>query len=60
MFYARYLKLKIFFGILVFILPLATLAQSPVSWSLESDAKGKIVKEGESLKANLKANRREV
>lgn len=55
MFYARYLKLKIFFGILVFILPLSTLAQSPVSWSLESDAKGKIVKEGESLKANLKA-----
>jgi len=55
MFYARHLKLSIFFGILVLIFPLAVLAQSPVSWSLESDAKGKIVKEGGAFKADLKA-----
>ena len=55
MFNDRHLKLKIFFGILFFILPHAAFAQSPVSWSLESAAKGKIVKEGESFKADLKA-----
>jgi thiol:disulfide interchange protein DsbD len=55
MFYARHLQLLIFFGILVFILPLATLAQSPVSWSLESNAKGKPVKQGETFSTKLKA-----
>jgi len=55
MFYARHLKLLIFFGILVFSLPPALLAQSPVAWSLESDAKGKNVKASDSFKVNLKA-----
>ncbi len=55
MFYVRHLKLLIFFGILVFISPLTLPAQNPVSWSLESDAKGKTVKVNESFKADLKA-----
>ncbi len=55
MFYDRHLKLLTFFGIFVFISPLTLPAQSPVSWSLESDVKGKTVKANESFKADLKA-----
>ncbi|MBA2737604.1 MAG: protein-disulfide reductase DsbD N-terminal domain-containing protein, partial [Pyrinomonadaceae bacterium] len=40
----------------ILILPLVTFAQNPVSWSLESDAKGKSLKSNETAKAKLKAN----
>jgi len=40
----------------ILILPLVTFAQNPVSWSLESDAKGKSLKPNETIKAKLKAN----
>ncbi len=45
--------LLLFFAIL--ILPLAAFAQNPVSWSLESDAKGKALKKDEKFSAKLKA-----
>ena len=37
------------------LLPVATFAQNPVSWSLESGAKGKSLKADEKLEAKLKA-----
>jgi thiol:disulfide interchange protein len=40
----------------ILILPLVSLAQNPVSWSLESGAKGKTLKSNETVKAKLKAN----
>ncbi len=40
---------------LVFLLPIAAFAQNPVSWSLESDAKGKSLKADEKFSAKLKA-----
>jgi thiol:disulfide interchange protein len=44
------------FLILIFLLfPAFVSAQNPVSWSLESDAKGKTVKKDETFKAKLKA-----
>lgn len=39
----------------ILILPVAAFAQNPVSWSLESDAKGKSLKSGAQFKAKLKA-----
>lgn len=39
----------------ILLLPIVSLAQNPVSWSLESDAKGKSFKSGEKLSAKLKA-----
>jgi thiol:disulfide interchange protein DsbD len=54
------LQLKIFkFTLLLFavvlISPAISLAQNPVAWSLDSDAKGKTLKNGASIKAKLKA-----
>ncbi|HEY0659659.1 MAG TPA: protein-disulfide reductase DsbD N-terminal domain-containing protein, partial [Pyrinomonadaceae bacterium] len=37
-------------------MPLVSLAQNPVSWSLESGTKGKTLKSNETVKAKLKAN----
>ncbi|MDQ3321706.1 MAG: hypothetical protein M3525_04625, partial [Acidobacteriota bacterium] len=37
------------------VFPIAGFAQNPVSWSLESEAKGKTLKSGEKFKAKLKA-----
>ncbi len=37
------------------MLPVISFAQNPVSWSLESDAKGKTLKTDEKFKAKLKA-----
>ena len=39
----------------VLFLPVAAFAQNPVSWSLESDAKGKSLKADEKFSAKLKA-----
>ncbi len=39
----------------ILILPIISFAQNPVSWSLESDAKGKTLKADEKIKAKLKA-----
>ncbi len=39
----------------VLCLPVFAVAQNPVSWSLESDAKGKSLKPGEKFSATLKA-----
>ena len=39
----------------ILILPVISFAQNPVSWSLESDAKGKTLTAGETIKAKLKA-----
>lgn len=41
---------------LVLLLPIAAFAQNPVSWSLESNAKGKSLKADEKISAKLKAN----
>ncbi len=41
--------------ILLFLTASLTLAQSPASWRLETDAKGKSLKAGEKFKATLKA-----
>jgi thiol:disulfide interchange protein DsbD len=41
--------------ILLFLLAAQALAQSPASWRLETDAKGKSLKAGEKFKAALKA-----
>ncbi len=41
---------------LVLLLSFSALAQNPVSWSLESDAKGKSFKADEKFSAKLKAN----
>lgn len=39
----------------ILFLPVLSFAQNPVSWSLESDAKGKSLKSGEKVSAKLKA-----
>ncbi|MEP7038624.1 MAG: protein-disulfide reductase DsbD domain-containing protein, partial [Acidobacteriota bacterium] len=39
----------------ILILPIVSFAQNPVSWSLESDAKGRTLKADEKIKAKLKA-----
>ena len=39
----------------ILLLPAISFAQNPVSWTLESDAKGKSLKSGEKLSAKLKA-----
>ncbi|HEY8560012.1 MAG TPA: cytochrome c biogenesis protein CcdA [Pyrinomonadaceae bacterium] len=49
------LYLKSFLIWIVLFLPALAAAQNPVSWSLESDAKGKALKNGETFKAKLKA-----
>src|SRR5688500_15526837 len=51
----RNFYLKSFFILIVLFLPALVSAQNPVSWSLESDAKGKTLKSGEIFKAKLKA-----
>jgi thiol:disulfide interchange protein len=51
----RNIYLKAFFILIVLFLPALAAAQNPVSWSLESEAKGKAFKSGESFKAKLKA-----
>lgn len=43
------------FLLIIWGLPLLAAAQNPVSWSLESDAKGKAVKKDQPLKAKLRA-----
>ncbi len=48
-----FLYLLIIAAFLIF--PAASLAQNPVSWSLESEAKGKSLKSGEKFSAKLKA-----
>jgi thiol:disulfide interchange protein DsbD len=50
------IKLFIIFCLLILTFPLISNAQNPVSWSLESDAKGKTLKQGEKIEAKLKAN----
>ncbi len=47
-------KLK-FIIIFLLVVPVVSLAQNPTKWSLESDAKGKTFKKGETFKAKLKA-----
>ncbi len=49
------LTIFIIFFAAILILPIVSFAQSPVSWSLESDAKGKVLKTGEKFQAKLKA-----
>ncbi len=51
----RNFYLKSFLILTVLFLPVLAAAQNPVSWSLESDAKGKTVKKDETVKAKLKA-----
>jgi thiol:disulfide interchange protein len=46
----------LFFIILLFPLSLQAMAQSPVSWQLETDAKGKSLKTGDKFKATVKAS----
>jgi len=55
MFRIRQLKFLIIFSFVIFALPAISLAQSPTKWSLESDAKGKNLKQGEDFKVKLKA-----
>jgi len=45
----------IIFVAAIFTLPIISFAQNPVSWSLESDAKGKTLQTGEKFQAKLKA-----
>ncbi|CAN5578804.1 thioredoxin family protein [soil metagenome] len=47
--------IKLMFVAAIVFLPVLTFAQNPVSWSLESDAKGKSLKSGEKISAKLKA-----
>src|SRR5689334_16253731 len=42
------------FAVLVF--PVITRAQNPITWNLDSEAKGKALKSGEAFKAKLIAN----
>ena len=49
------LRSKVLLPVLFLFLSLTVLAQNPVSWSLESDAKGKVLKQNEGFKAKLKA-----
>ena len=46
---------KLFTAFAVLLFSAAAFAQNPVSWSLESDAKGKTLKQNETFKAKLKA-----
>ena len=48
-------KFLYFVFLAVLFLPILSFAQNPVSWSLESDAKGKSLKSGENFSAKLKA-----
>lgn len=53
-FYQKFqFKILVTFTFLLF--PLLAFGQNPVSWSLESDAKGKVLKAEEKFKAKLKA-----
>ena len=45
----------IIFVAAIFTLPIISFAQNPVSWLLESDAKGKTLQTGEKFQAKLKA-----
>ena len=54
MFRNLYLKSFLILTVL-FLFALSAAAQNPVSWSLESDAKGKILKKDEAFKAKIKA-----
>ncbi len=49
------LRSKVLLPVLFLFLSLPISAQNPVSWSLESDAKGKVLKQNETFKAKLKA-----
>ena len=51
----RNFYLKSFLTLIVLFLPAMAAAQSPVSWTLESEAKGRALKSGEAFKAKLKA-----
>ncbi len=55
MFSASRLKLLVFIGLIFLILPLILYAQNPVSWTIESDAKGKTLKQDEKTQVKLKA-----
>ncbi len=55
MFRFRQLKFLIVFSFVIFAFPIFALAQNPTKWNLESDAKGKTLKTGETFKAKLKA-----
>jgi thiol:disulfide interchange protein DsbD len=55
MFRNRRLNLFIIFSFIFFALPAISFAQNPTKWSLESGAKGKILKKDETFKAKLKA-----
>jgi thiol:disulfide interchange protein DsbD len=46
---------RLFFIFIVLLFSISVFGQNPVSWSLESDAKGKRLKQNESFKAKLKA-----
>ncbi|MEP6902692.1 MAG: cytochrome c biogenesis protein CcdA [Actinomycetota bacterium] len=49
------LRSKILLLVIFLFLAVSAFAQNPVSWSLESDAKGKTLKQNEAFKAKLKA-----
>jgi thiol:disulfide interchange protein len=46
---------KLFSVLIVLLFSFSAFAQNPISWSLESDAKGKTLKQNETFKAKLKA-----
>ncbi len=48
-------KFLYFIFSLILLTPVFSFAQNPVSWNLESDAKGKSLKSGEKVSAKLKA-----
>ena len=48
--------IKLVFVALILFFPIIAFAQNPVSWTLESDAKGKSLKPDEKFSAKLKAN----
>src|SRR5688572_5743922 len=50
----NFFRLQLF--LIIAILPLSVFAQNPVSWSLESDAKGKDSETISAFKAKLKAS----
>jgi thiol:disulfide interchange protein DsbD len=55
MFRSRQLNFFIIFSLMIFAFPVISLAQNPTKWSLDSVAKGKILKNDETFKAKLKA-----
>lgn len=55
MFKYQHIAIKLFIISTILILSSSVLAQNPVSWILESDAKGKNLKAEEKIKATLKA-----